>query len=189
MPPDAPLYDLMLLLSNLAEEERRAKIVDDVRQAISSGGGSIAHDSDWGTRALAYRISHQTDAHYHLLQFTGPAALLESLDHSLRITDGVLRFRIIKVLPGTPGPPKPESVATVAPTRAEPATVGAPQRAAGPATSAPVAGSGSATESEAGAESGGEAESEAGTESGGGSESEDAARSASEAGSAPEAAE
>ena len=79
MPTESPLYDLMLLLSNDAEEERRAKIVDDVRQAISSGGGSIAHDDDWGTRALAYRIAHQGDAEYHLLQFTGPPALLDSL--------------------------------------------------------------------------------------------------------------
>ena len=108
MPTEAPLYDLMLLLSNDAEEEKRAKLVDDVRQAISSGGGSIAHDDDWGTRPLTYRIAHQPDAEYHLLQFSGPPTLLGSLGHSLRITDGVLRFRIIKVLPGTPGPPKPE---------------------------------------------------------------------------------
>ena len=126
MPTEARLYDL-LLLSNDAEEERRAKIIDDVRQAISSGGGSIAHDNDWGTRPLAYRIAHQGDAEYHLLQFTGPPALLDSLGHSLGITDGVLRFRIIKVLPGTPGPPRPEPAAAPAPSRPEPAPASAPQ--------------------------------------------------------------
>jgi len=127
MPTEARLYDLMLLLSNDAEEERRAKIIDDVRQAISSGGGSIAHDNDWGTRPLAYRIAHQGDAEYHLLQFTGPPALLDSLGHSLGITDGVLRFRIIKVLPGTPGPPRPEPAAAPAPSRPGPAPASAPQ--------------------------------------------------------------
>ena len=111
MPTETPLYDLMLLLSNDVEEERRAKIIDDVRQAISSGGGSIAHDDEWGTRPLAYRIAHQGDAEYHLLQFTGPPSLLDSLGHSLGITDGVLRFRIIKVVPGTP--PAPESAPPV----------------------------------------------------------------------------
>ena len=160
----------MLLLSNQAEDERRAKIVDDVREAISSGGGSIAHDDDWGARPLAYRISHQTDAEYHLLQFTGPAALLESLDHSLRITDGVLRFRIIKVLPGTPGPPKPEPATITAPSRAEPATAGAAQRAADSAESAPAAGSDETT---------------AGSEAGAGSE---AAAASDEAGAGSEAA-
>jgi small subunit ribosomal protein S6 len=32
--------------------------------------------------------------------------LLEQLDHSLKITDGVLRFRIIRLRPGTPPPPE-----------------------------------------------------------------------------------
>jgi small subunit ribosomal protein S6 len=138
MPTETPLYDLMLLLSNDTEEERRAKIIDDVRQAISSGGGSIAHDDEWGTRALAYRIAHQSDAEYHLLQFTGPRSLLDSLGHTLGITDGVLRFRIIKVLPGTPGPPKPEPAAASAPSRPEPATASPPpSEAPAPSEAAP----------------------------------------------------
>jgi small subunit ribosomal protein S6 len=100
-----PIYDLMLLLSTGAPDELRAKILSDVEQAISSGGGSIERNDDWGTRTLAYQIEHQTDAEYHLLQFSGPPSLLEALSHSLKIADGVLRFRIIKVLPGTPEPP------------------------------------------------------------------------------------
>jgi small subunit ribosomal protein S6 len=149
----------MLLLSNDAEEERRAKIVANVRQAISSSGGSIAHDDDWGTRPLAYRIAHQADAEYHLLQFTGPPALLESLGYTLRITDGVLRFRIIKVLPGTPGPPKPEPASPATSSRAEstaaasspPGSAGAPGHAGPEAdtTAEPAASSGAGTGSEA----------------------------------------
>lgn len=100
-----PIYDLMLLLSMNAPEERRAKILADVETAIASGGGSVERKDDWGVRALTFQINHQPSAEYHLLQFTGPPSLLESLNHSLRIDDGVLRFRIIKVLPGTPPPP------------------------------------------------------------------------------------
>ena len=58
---------------------------------------------------MAYEIRHKTDAEYHLIQFHGHAQLLESLQRTLRITDGVVRFRIIKLEPGTPDPPpKPE---------------------------------------------------------------------------------
>lgn len=60
---------------------------------------------DWGRRPTTFRINHQTEAEYHLLQFAGPPSLLESLSHNLHIADGVLRFRIIKVLPGTPAAP------------------------------------------------------------------------------------
>jgi small subunit ribosomal protein S6 len=162
MPTETPLYDLMLLLSNDADEERRAKIVDEVRKAISSGGGSIAHDDQWGTRPLAYRIAHQADAEYHLLQFTGPPALLDSLGHSLGITDGVLRFRIIKVLPGTPGPPKPEPAAASAPSRPEPAATSAAPVEAPPPSASPSPESSAGPEAEiAEPEAGAEAPSEA----------------------------
>jgi small subunit ribosomal protein S6 len=104
MPKQQTIYDLVLLLSMSAPDEDRAKILADVESAISAAGGSIERNQDWGTRPMAFRINHQNDAEYHLLQFTGPTSLLESLSHSLRIADGVLRFRIIKVIPGTPPP-------------------------------------------------------------------------------------
>ncbi len=106
MPAQTPLYDLMLVLSPLAEDDRRAKILGDIEAQIGAGGGSLERNDDWQQRPLAYEIRHQREGEYHLLQFTGPPALLDALSHSLRIDDGVLRFRIIKVLAGTPAPPE-----------------------------------------------------------------------------------
>lgn len=106
MAKEPPIYDLMLLLSTSAEDERRAQILTTVESMIQNGSGNIERNDDWGARPLPYRISHQREAEYHLLQFSGPPSLLETLSHDLRITDGVLRFRIIKVLPGQPNPPE-----------------------------------------------------------------------------------
>ena len=126
MPTNPTVYDLVLLLSTAADDDERAKILADAQTAISAAGGTIERDQDWGTRPMTYRINHQADAEYHLLQFTGPASLLESLSHSLRISDGVLRFRIIKVLPGQPAPPdSPPPVITPATTASVPTGVGA----------------------------------------------------------------
>jgi small subunit ribosomal protein S6 len=111
MPQRATLYDLVMLLSTNAEDEQRAKILADVEAQISVGAGAIERNDHWGRRPLAYEISHQQEADAHLLQFTGPPALLDSLSHSLRINDGVLRFRITKVVPGTP--PAPDSAPPV----------------------------------------------------------------------------
>jgi small subunit ribosomal protein S6 len=132
MAQTAPLYDLTLLLSTSAEDDRRAKIVADTENAIAAAGGSVERKDSWGTRPMAFRINHQADAEYHLLQFSGPPSLLESLSHTLRIDDGVLRFRIIKVLPGTP--PAPDSPPPVL--AATPTGVGTP---ASPVPSSPDA--------------------------------------------------
>ena len=105
MPALPTIYDLTLLLSMSADDEARAKILSDVETAISSAGGTLERKQNWGTRPMTYQIRHEAEAEYHLLQFAGPTSLLESLEHSLRIADEVLRFRIIKVLPGTPPAP------------------------------------------------------------------------------------
>jgi small subunit ribosomal protein S6 len=120
MAAQPPLYDLTLLLSTTAPEEQRAKILSDVESKITSAQGSIERRDDWGQRPLAYRIRHQPEADYHLLQFTAPPTLIETLSHDLRITDGVVRFRVIKNLPGTP--PAPDSPPPVIATAAPPAS-------------------------------------------------------------------
>ena len=99
-------YDLLLLLSTDAPDEQRARILSSVESAITTVGGSVEHNDDWGRRPMAYEIRHRPEAEYHLLQFQAPGSLIEELSHTLHITDGVLRFRIIKVTPGTP-PVKP----------------------------------------------------------------------------------
>jgi small subunit ribosomal protein S6 len=124
MPEQPPLYDLVLLLSTTAEPEDRAKIVADIEASIAAAGGSVQRKQDWGTRPTTYQINHQAEAEYHLLQFNGPTSLLESMSHSLGIADTVLRFRIIKVIPGTP-PPSDTAPPVIAPaTAAAPVGVG-----------------------------------------------------------------
>jgi small subunit ribosomal protein S6 len=122
-----PIYDLMVLLATSAEDERRARVLADVEQTIADGGGTVELKQDWGVRRLAFEIDHTGDADYHLLQFSGPPALVETLSYNLKITDGVLRHRIIKVTPGTPPPPEPtlQEPAAVAAGEPEPAPAGA----------------------------------------------------------------
>jgi small subunit ribosomal protein S6 len=101
----APTYDLMLMLDTEAAAPVRAKIVADARGAIEAQGELLRHD-EWGERALAYPIEHKQAAEYHLLQFhAATPELLGSLSGTLRITDGIVRFRIVKLKPGTPAAP------------------------------------------------------------------------------------
>jgi len=101
------LYDLMLLVDPTAPEERRAAAISEAESLINSGGEMVG-SYDWGTRRMAYEIDHRPEADYRLYQFNGDNALLDRLNQRLRILDGVLRFRIIKVKPGAPTPPPPD---------------------------------------------------------------------------------
>jgi small subunit ribosomal protein S6 len=104
MATEQPTYDLILLLDPEAEEERRSNILASLEQVIERQGQVISRH-DWGVRPTAYEVRKRGDADYHLLQFQGTPELLNQLDHALKITDGVNRFRIVKLRKGTPAPP------------------------------------------------------------------------------------
>jgi small subunit ribosomal protein S6 len=125
-----PLYDLVLMLDSAAPDEQRQKVLTGAEQTIIAGG-EIVNAQDWGVRQTAYEIRHKTDAEYHLMQFHGTRQVLETLQRTLRIADGVVRFRIIKLAPGTPAPPasRPEP---------RPTGIGEPVAAAAAAEPAPA---------------------------------------------------
>jgi small subunit ribosomal protein S6 len=101
------LYDLMLLIDPNAPDGRQQQVMGEVQSMIESGA-TLVGSHDWGERRLAYEIDHRPDAHYHLFQFeTENNELLERLQHQLKIMDGVLRFRVIRLKPGQPTPPAP----------------------------------------------------------------------------------
>ena len=142
----APTYDLVLLLDIQAEDSVRAKIVADTRASIEAQGELLRHD-DWGERALTYPIEKKANAEYHLLQFHADAPeLLAGLNRTLRITDGILRFRLIKLKPGVPDAPDmgSASAASAAPSaapphRSEPEAQPESEPDVPPAAAAPVA--------------------------------------------------
>src|SRR5205823_14870415 len=85
-----PLYDLMLVLDPNAPEQSQNEVLESVESMIQSGGSLVGHH-DWGVRRLAYEMDHRPEGAYHLFQFeTGEPPVLERLDHSLKIADGVL---------------------------------------------------------------------------------------------------
>jgi small subunit ribosomal protein S6 len=134
MPATKPIYDLVLLLDLGAEDDRRAKIVADARAAISAEG-ELVGDQAWGTRPLSYEIEHREAADYHLLQFSGPPSLIAGLEHTLRITDGVIRYRVIKLPPGST--PVAASAPPAAPPASDPAPASEPAAVSEPAPTPP----------------------------------------------------
>ena len=79
----------------------RDALAGEARGQIEAAG-ALKHENNWGLRKMAYEINHRTEADYRWFRFEAPTELLDSLDHNLKIADGVLRFRIFKVDPEAP---------------------------------------------------------------------------------------
>src|SRR3954451_8492095 len=92
----------------------RDALAQDARGQIE-GSGNLKQENTWGLRKMAYEINHRTEADYRWFRFEAPSSLLDSLDHNLKIADGVLRFRIFKTDPGTPTIVPPATTAAPGP--------------------------------------------------------------------------
>jgi small subunit ribosomal protein S6 len=94
-------YELVLMLDAGQDSPSRDALAQQAKAQIE-GGGTLRHENNWGLRKLAYEISQRTEADYRWFRFEATPDLLQELDHNLKITDGVLRFRIFKVDPDAP---------------------------------------------------------------------------------------
>lgn len=104
-------YELILMLDPQAPDDAREKVAADAKAKLEAAG-EIKHEANWGMRKMAYEIDRRGEADYRVWRFSGGKELLDDLDHTLKITDGVLRFRIFKVPADSPNivPPDTEQV-------------------------------------------------------------------------------
>jgi small subunit ribosomal protein S6 len=107
-------YELVLMLDPELDAPARDALAQNARGEIE-GAGSLKGENTWGLRKMAYEINHRTEADYRWFRFEAPRSLLDSLDHNLKIADGVLRFRVFKVDPGTPTIVPPATTAAPGP--------------------------------------------------------------------------
>ncbi|MBQ6052667.1 MAG: 30S ribosomal protein S6 [Clostridia bacterium] len=90
-------YESIFVLSTKTLDEAALEAATEkFKSLITSNGGEIKNVDVWGKRRLAYAINYETEGHYVLVEFDGPAELPAELDRVYHITDGVLRSIIIK---------------------------------------------------------------------------------------------
>jgi len=89
------------MLDPQLDSPARDALAGEARGQIE-GTGTLKHENSWGLRKMAYEINKRTEADYRWFRFEATSDLLDSLDHNLKIADGVLRFRVFKVDPDAP---------------------------------------------------------------------------------------
>jgi small subunit ribosomal protein S6 len=94
-------YELVLMLDPGQDAAARDAVANEAKSQIEATG-TLKHENVWGLRKMAYEINKRNEADYRWFRFEAPVDLLGTLDHNLKIADGVLRFRIFKVDPNTP---------------------------------------------------------------------------------------
>ncbi len=93
-------YELMLVLNPSLSQEDNAEAREQVRELITSNGGEITTEDEWGTRRLAYSIKKAGQTYlegiYYLFRFNLEPATVGEIDRPLRLSERVLRHMVVK---------------------------------------------------------------------------------------------
>jgi small subunit ribosomal protein S6 len=89
-------YELMLVLRPDVADDKSQAVIDRVTRQISAAGGQINKVAPWGRRRLAYPIDRYRAGSYHIVLFHAPGDALAELEHSLLITEEVLRHLVTR---------------------------------------------------------------------------------------------
>ena len=90
-------YELVFVVSPEVPDENLGATTEKVSQFISNRGGSIDKMEPCGRRKLAYPINDFREGNYVLLQFKMDPSHVTDLESSLRISEEVLRYLVVRL--------------------------------------------------------------------------------------------
>jgi len=90
-------YELMLVIRPDVADDKSQALVDRTTRQIVTAGGQIVKVAPWGRRRLAYPIDRHREGSYQIILFEAPADAISELEHTLLITEEVLRHLVTRV--------------------------------------------------------------------------------------------
>lgn len=89
-------YECMVIADPALDEDQLSALVERLSGIITTAGGSLEKTDSWGKRRLAYPIDGKTEGQYVLLHFQAEHAATQELERIMRITDGVVRYLLVR---------------------------------------------------------------------------------------------
>jgi small subunit ribosomal protein S6 len=90
-------YELMLVIRPDVADDKSQALVDRTTRQVVTAGGRIVKVAPWGRRRLAYPIDRHREGSYHIILFEAPGEVIAELEHTLLITEEVLRHLVTRV--------------------------------------------------------------------------------------------
>jgi len=91
------IYEEIFILRPDAAEEEVDAYVEQVKQLIAGGGGTIDKVEKWGKRKLAYRVAKREEGIYVLLQISCGPDVVKELERRMRVSELVLKYLTVRI--------------------------------------------------------------------------------------------
>lgn len=90
-------YEMMIIVDVDVDDAGQKAVVDRVTQLVEAEGGSVAKVDHWGRQRYAYPINKKLEGIYTVFEIVTPASNLDETSRFLRLADGVVRHKIIRL--------------------------------------------------------------------------------------------
>ena len=87
-------YEITLIV-HPDQSSQVTTMIEKYKELITSGGGIVHREEDWGRKHLAYPINKIYKAHYLMMNIECDQETLDKLNYNFRFNDAVIRNLII----------------------------------------------------------------------------------------------
>lgn len=88
-------YEVIYIINTELGEEGIQELVEKFKSLLETSA-QLDHMDEWGKRKLAYPINYLNEGYYVLANFTAKPEFPQELDRVYKITEGVIKYIIIK---------------------------------------------------------------------------------------------
>jgi len=88
-------YESIFIIDPDIGEENIQALVEKFKSLLETSAQLESID-EWGKRKLAYEINDKTEGYYVLVNFSAESDFPRELERIFKITDGVLKYMVIK---------------------------------------------------------------------------------------------
>jgi small subunit ribosomal protein S6 len=89
-------YELMMISRGSIDEPTVQAQIERFTKVVTDQGGTVNDVDHWGKRQFAYEIDHMTEGYYTVVDFDISSEGLLELERLLRITDDVIRHKVVR---------------------------------------------------------------------------------------------
>jgi small subunit ribosomal protein S6 len=90
-------YEVMVILDPQLDDRTVTATIDKFLLAITSNGGTVDKVDIWGRRRMTYQIQKHSEGIYVVVNVTSSPAAVSEFDRLLRLSESVLRTKVLRL--------------------------------------------------------------------------------------------
>jgi small subunit ribosomal protein S6 len=90
-------YETVFIMNPVLSEEQVRETVEKFQGLLESKDGKVLHNENWGLKKMAYAIQHKRSGFYHLMEFTAPGEVINTLEVEMKRDERIMRFLTVRM--------------------------------------------------------------------------------------------